>query len=570
MHGNGWDFSNRELDKAVATFERGELLSMAQMAMLRAAADPLFFSKEFKRAPKLSNFNFAPPSKRNSIGWEAFTCADETGRVTMREHTTELPRVTIKGDILGAYRAAPEQKRSGGGRGAGGSGSGGSDKLRPSASGPPTRTGVTIPEDAAADVLGVTSQDGRGTEALASSTPLAATARSVSLPKLTPGGGGAAIASVRTDTSKLKRSKAAEARAWKELAGMRQAVQKARAQAAQRDLHERRAAGRVAYETHAFGDRVTCPSVAAASAAEVGELSEQFNTQIAFIELDPAKRSWYKLFKFMDSDGSGRVTYEEVRDMVRNEAGGLRLGEDKLPEARLQSLWRALDEDASGYITVKEFGLFMKQGETAASGPGWKEKRTAFNRAEAEEMTKKINQERSAMAGVQPASKEELRELAVSFNQNMQVLLVGTAGGDATASWYKLFIGMDQDKSGRVTYVELKGMVRSETGGLGLRPAQLPESKLRSLWRALDDDGSGFITAKEFGSFMRAGTATSGPGGWRERLTAHNRSEAEEMTRKLNEERNAMAGVQPASKDEVGELACKMHACMLENKQKNW
>ena len=706
MHGNGWDFSNRELDKAVATFERGELLSMAQMAMLRAAADPLFFSKEFKRAPKLSNFNFAPPSKRNSIGWEAFTCADETGRVTMREHTTELPRVTIKGDILGAYRAAPEQKRSGGGRGAGGSGSGGSDKLRPSASGPPTRTGVTIPEDAAADVLGVTSQDGRGTEALASSTPLAATARSVSLPKLTPGGGGAAIVSVRTDTSKLKRSKAAEARAWKELAGMRQAVQKARAQAAQRDLHERRAAGRVAYETHAFGDRVTCPSVAAASAAEVGELSEQFNTQIAFIELDPAKRSWYKLFKFMDSDGSGRVTYEEVREMVRSEAGGLRLGEDKLPEARLQSLWRALDEDASGYITVKEFGLFMKQGETAASGPGWKEKRTAFNRAEAEEMTKKINQERSAMAGVQPASKEELRELAmsfnqqmtvllgsaswyklfsgmdqdksgrvtyiefrgmvrseasglalqpaqlpeprlrslwraldedasgyitvkefglfmkqgetaasgpgwkekrtafnraeaeemtkkinqersamagvqpaskeevrelaVSFNQNMQVLLVGTAGGDATASWYKLFIGMDQDKSGRVTYVELKGMVRSETGGLGLRPAQLPESKLRSLWRALDDDGSGFITAKEFGSFMRAGTATSGPGGWRERLTAHNRSEAEEMTRKLNEERNAMAGVQPASKDEVGELACKMHACMLENKQKNW
>ena len=185
-------------------------------------------------------------------------------------------------------------------------------------------------------------------------------------------------------------------------------------------------------------------------------------------------------------------------------------------------------------------------------------------------MTEKLNQERSAMAGVQPASKEEVRELAVSFNQNMQVLLVGTAGGDATASWYKLFIGMDQDKSGRVTYVELKGMVRSETGGLGLRPAQLPESKLRSLWRALDDDGSGFITAKEFGSFMRAGTATSGPGGWRERLTAHNRSEAEEMTRKLNEERNAMAGVQPASKDEVGELACKMHACMLENKQKNW
>ena len=143
----GWVFSNRELDKAVAAFQRGELLSKAQMAMLRAAADPLFFAKEFKRAPKLSNFE--PPSKRNSVGWEAFTCADETGRVTMREHTTELPRVNIKGDLLGAYRTAPEQKRSGGSSGAGGSGSGGKDKLRPSASGPPTRMGVTVPEDAA-------------------------------------------------------------------------------------------------------------------------------------------------------------------------------------------------------------------------------------------------------------------------------------------------------------------------------------------------------------------------------------------------------------------------------------
>ena len=401
----------------------------------------------------------------------------------------------------------------------------------------------------AADVL---SQDGRGPEA---STPLAATARSVSLPKLNPGGGGSAIASVRTDTSKLKRSKAAEARAWKELAGMRQAVQKARAQAAQRDLHERRAAERVAYDTHAFGDRVTCTSVPAASAAEVGELSEQFNTQIAFIEADPAKRSWYKLFKFMDSDGSGRVTYEEVREMVRSEAGGLRLGEDKLPEARLQSLWRALDDDASGYITVKEFGTFMKKGEAAASGPGWKEKRTALNRAEAEELTQKLNQERSAMAGVQPASKEELRELAVSFNQQMIVLL-------GSASWYRLFTSMDGDGSGRVSYVEFRGMVRSELSGLALQPAQLPEPRLRSLWRALDDDGSGFITVKEFGIFMKKGeAATSGPG-FKERRRARNRAEAEELTQKLNQERSAMAGVEPASKEEVRELAVSFNQNM--------
>ena len=110
------------------------------------------------------------------------------------------------------------------------------------------------------------------------------------------------------------------------------------------------------------------------------------------------------------------------------------------------------------------------------------------------------------MAGVQPASEEELRELAVSFNQQMTVLF-------GSASWYKLFSSMDQDKSGRVTYVEFHGMVRSEASGLGLQPAQLPEPRLRSLWRALDDDGSGFITVKEFGNFMKKGeAAASGPG----------------------------------------------------------
>lgn len=145
----GWDFSSRELDGAVATFQRGELLSKHQMAVLRAAADPLFFAKEFKRAPKLSTFNFGPPSKRNSVGWEAFTCADATGRMTMREHTKELPRVSAKGDILEAYRTPPQQKRSSGSIGAGGGGSGGSVKLRPSASGPSTRMGVAIPEQSA-------------------------------------------------------------------------------------------------------------------------------------------------------------------------------------------------------------------------------------------------------------------------------------------------------------------------------------------------------------------------------------------------------------------------------------
>ena len=40
---------------------------------------------------------------------------------------------------------------------------------------------------------------------------------------------------------------------------------------------------------------------------------------------------------------------------------------------------------------------------------------------------------------------------------------------------------------------------------LRLPDASLPERQLQEAWRALDDDNSGFITAGEFGRFMRLG-----------------------------------------------------------------
>ena len=70
--------------------------------------------------------------------------------------------------------------------------------------------------------------------------------------------------------------------------------------------------------------------------------------------------------------------------------------------------------------------------------------------------------------------------------------------------------------------------------------------------------------------FMKKGeAATSGPG-WKERRMAKNRAEAEAVSRKLNEEKEAMKGVAPATEEEVRELSRKMNACMVENKQGHW
>ena len=68
------------------------------------------------------------------------------------------------------------------------------------------------------------------------------------------------------------------------------------------------------------------------------------------------------MFKHMDDDGSGRITYHELVDMVRNE---LRIASDETSDSSLKSVWAALDNDGSGYITAGEFGNFMRKGESA-------------------------------------------------------------------------------------------------------------------------------------------------------------------------------------------------------------
>ena len=78
-------------------------------------------------------------------------------------------------------------------------------------------------------------------------------------------------------------------------------------------------------------------------------------------------RSWFKLFKHMDDDGSGKVAYVEFEGLVRHE---LQLTPKELPEAALKAVWVALDSDGSGHISVGEFGAFMRKGGGATGHRG--------------------------------------------------------------------------------------------------------------------------------------------------------------------------------------------------------
>ena len=67
---------------------------------------------------------------------------------------------------------------------------------------------------------------------------------------------------------------------------------------------------------------------------------------------------------------------------------------------------------------------------------------------------------------------------------------------------FKLFRHMDDDKSGKVSYVEFSGLCREE---LKMKKKDVPDLELQGAWNALDDDDSGLITAAEFGPFMKSG-----------------------------------------------------------------
>lgn len=90
---------------------------------------------------------------------------------------------------------------------------------------------------------------------------------------------------------------------------------------------------------------------------EVVGLAELLTTQMA--KLFPGTdRSWIKLFKIIDEDQSGRISFEELKGMVRKT---MQLTEVELPEARLESVWKTVDADDSGWISFGEFGGFMRK-----------------------------------------------------------------------------------------------------------------------------------------------------------------------------------------------------------------
>lgn len=293
---------------------------------------------------------------------------------------------------------------------------------------------------------------------------------------------------------------------------------------------------------------------------ECTKMAIMLNQRMIEIFPDPQARSWYKLFNHMDDDCSGKVNYYEWEDMVRNE---LKVSQAKLSEEQLKSIWRALDEDKSGLITSGEFGHFMRKGahihntgehwkdrvkkENTSKGEavrsqkqellsGWKSETQSLFSARKEHTSslrsdtkskamlstfEKIRRVNAAKANIvrqerderlhrhllkaadgssapRIATAQEAEQVSVMLNQRMCEIIQDPQG----RSWYKLFVHMDDDLSGKINYHELEDMIRGE---LKIPNSRLTEEQLQAIWRYLDEDHSGLITSGEFGHFMRLG-----------------------------------------------------------------
>ena len=103
-------------------------------------------------------------------------------------------------------------------------------------------------------------------------------------------------------------------------------------------------------------------------------LSDQFNEWLemaretssthdrAFSKVAGQKVSWMLLFKEVDADTSGGITYDEYKRVLRKK---LRLSQHDLSDRTMNALWCALDNDNSDQIRIDEFQKFLT-GNVAA------------------------------------------------------------------------------------------------------------------------------------------------------------------------------------------------------------
>ena len=147
----------------------------------------------------------------------------------------------------------------------------------------------------------------------------------------------------------------------------------------------------------------------------------------------------------MDEDGSGYITFDELREVVRHK---LHVKPSKMSENDIKGLWCALDADDSNQVHMNEFSAFLK-GKRPAPKPemvrGVSKKSTEKQLPAGKTMPTAEMKAELEKAGVSLPNDEQLTALSKSFNELLEELRYNLKL-PKSHSFANLFKEVDQDK----------------------------------------------------------------------------------------------------------------------------
>jgi hypothetical protein len=233
----------------------------------------------------------------------------------------------------------------------------------------------------------------------------------------------------------------------------------------------------------------------AASEDEMTSLSVTFNIRIRQLYEEP---SWIKLFRSINEDKSGLISFSELMALTRDEAL-LHLLPAEVSDAQVKAFWIAMDTDRSGFISCGEFGAFMRKGEHVLNpSTTWRERQNERNQrlaAQRREQRQALASATSTAASAPAASDELVDTLAALCS----AVLAERAAQGAPISPFELFKRADAAGAGALTVDGWLRLVR----GLGVGDEQMCTSDVMSVWRSLLAASAGHVGMSEWAAFMR-------------------------------------------------------------------
>ena len=189
-------------------------------------------------------------------------------------------------------------------------------------------------------------------------------------------------------------------------------------------------------------------------------------------KIDPAE-----IFRRYDKDANGVLDLGEFKTAARK---GGKISPSVMTDAELRQLFKAVDTDGSGDVSIDELIAFVWGSSSSSSVSTRTTERTP----------------RPAARKKPDEAKAHLSMLKKKL-QSMSMTTMGSAGGKADPA--EIFRRYDKDANGVLDLGEFKTAVRK---GGKVTPVVMTDAELRQLFKAVDTDGSGDVSIDELIAFV--------------------------------------------------------------------